>query len=344
MNKQLLCLWVAKVSLWILVVFVLFAAVVASGAELKLPDSPVKPFTLIRLEIVGVEGVEDIMVMTAKDSTVSFVDLESSASANTFVFTGPPGTYSIRVKCKNLPSALVGRVEVGPVVPFPVPSPSVPPPSIPVSPSVPAPVPNVPAPTIPKRSLGLLILDELDSLTPERNSLFQQFQTNPELKDYLSTNQHRLWIMDDDQPQIQSWVNRTTVRPGIVVFTPAESASSVLEAGNCPGSVADLLALVKKHEVESTVSQVTYVFEKDDTAVPAPVLSGLAKLNDKGILATYFEEDTVDGDNQVPQQYVVALSAARSSGLPSLVAQAGSSVIRVVKSPTTEQQVLELAP
>lgn len=90
----------------------------------------------------------------------------------------------------------------------------------------------------------------------------------------------------------------------------------------------------------------TYVYEKDDTAIPSQVLLALDKLNrrEPPILATPFEEDTLDGNNQTPAQYQVAVKAARDAGLPSLVVQAGDKVLKVVKAPTTEAQVMEAVP
>lgn len=92
----------------------------------------------------------------------------------------------------------------------------------------------------------------------------------------------------------------------------------------------------------TTVTAATYVYEKDDTAPPAAVRSALNKLNrEHKIEATEFEQNTFDGDEQIPDQYKAALTAAKESGLPALVVLADSTVLRVVKSPTTEQQVLE---
>jgi hypothetical protein len=86
----------------------------------------------------------------------------------------------------------------------------------------------------------------------------------------------------------------------------------------------------------------TYVYEKDVTAIPSPVAAGLNRLNrEKKIVATLFEEDTVDGTGQTPEQYRVPLSAAQSAGLPALVVTAGAAVLKVVKAPTTEAAVLE---
>ena len=90
-------------------------------------------------------------------------------------------------------------------------------------------------------------------------------------------------------------------------------------------------------------NQVTFVFEKDETSVPRPVAAALRSLNDdsSGIVAAEFEQDTVDGDGQVPDQYKIALAAAREAGLPALVVQSGDVVVRVVRNPQTAEQVLE---
>lgn len=91
------------------------------------------------------------------------------------------------------------------------------------------------------------------------------------------------------------------------------------------------------------ISRVTYVFEKDTTTIPRPVALALQKLNAQGIMATEFEEDTRDGTDSIPDQYAIPLAAAQQAGLPALVVQSHFEVVRVVKSPTTEQQVLEAA-
>lgn len=94
------------------------------------------------------------------------------------------------------------------------------------------------------------------------------------------------------------------------------------------------------------VSQVTYVFEKDDNNPPRPVSLALTKINvDSGyaIAASEFEDDTVNASGVTPKQYVTALAEARKVGLPALVVQSNGTVIRTLKSPTTEAQVLEAA-
>lgn len=86
----------------------------------------------------------------------------------------------------------------------------------------------------------------------------------------------------------------------------------------------------------------TYVYEKDDGDIPTPVVVALNRLNrEKNIVATPFEDDTTDGDGEVPDQYKVPLEAAKEAGLPSLVVTAGATVLKVVKAPTTEADVIE---
>jgi hypothetical protein len=88
----------------------------------------------------------------------------------------------------------------------------------------------------------------------------------------------------------------------------------------------------------SQTTQVTYVYEKDSGGVPSFVGAALNALNrrEPPILATPFEEDTTDNDSQVPDQYKIALEAARKSGLPALVVQAGDKVVKAVKDPKPE--------
>lgn len=105
------------------------------------------------------------------------------------------------------------------------------------------------------------------------------------------------------------------------------------------GPVLDIGGLVAP--VKPTA--VTYVYEKDDSVVPSPVAAALDKLNRQGIMATRDEVDTTDGTDPVPDQYKVSRPAAVAAGLPSLVVMAGDKVLRVVKSPTTEAQVMEAA-
>jgi hypothetical protein len=85
----------------------------------------------------------------------------------------------------------------------------------------------------------------------------------------------------------------------------------------------------------------TYVYEKDTNAVPAGVLAGLNRLNrEKKITASVFEEDTRDGSGEVPDQFKAALAAATTAGLPALVVTSGETVLKIVKNPRTEEQIV----
>jgi hypothetical protein len=97
----------------------------------------------------------------------------------------------------------------------------------------------------------------------------------------------------------------------------------------------------------ATITAVVYVYEKDTGAVPSGVRVALDKLNRSGILATEFEDDTTDGDDDVPLQYQIALNAARAKSLPgelkpSLVVMRGT-MPEVWHDVRTEQDVLEAA-
>lgn len=91
----------------------------------------------------------------------------------------------------------------------------------------------------------------------------------------------------------------------------------------------------------TTATAVTYVYEKDDTAVPSAVMAGIDRLNrEKKLAASIFEEDTVDGSGEVPLQYKAPLSAAQAAGLPAIVATFGDKIVKVVKDPQTEEAVM----
>lgn len=117
-------------------------------------------------------------------------------------------------------------------------------------------------------------------------------------------------------------------------------------------AVAIALLLLTKQEgcvgpvgpAPSAIDRVTYVYEKDDTVVPKLVAFALQKLNEdatKGIIASEFEKDTVNGNGQIPEQYKIALEAAKGAGLPALVVQVGEKVVKIVKNPSTEEHVAE---
>lgn len=97
--------------------------------------------------------------------------------------------------------------------------------------------------------------------------------------------------------------------------------------------------------VSTPVSAVTYVYEKDDNAIPNGVQAALNKLNrERQIVATPYEDDNEDGTGEVPEQYKLAYEAAKQAGLPALVVVAGDKVVRLVKAPKTDAEVLEAVP
>jgi len=61
-------------------------------------------------------------------------------------------------------------------------------------------------------------------------------------------------------------------------------------------------------------------------------------------VATLLEDDTTNGDGEVPAQYRLALEAARKAGLPAMVAMAGGQVLRVTPKPSNEAAVMEAVP
>lgn len=90
------------------------------------------------------------------------------------------------------------------------------------------------------------------------------------------------------------------------------------------------------------IDRVTYVYEKDNNIAPKPVAYALHRLNTEyeNVIATQFEDDSTDGDDDIPDQYKIALEAAKKAGLPALVIQAGPTVVKVLKAPQTEAEVM----
>lgn len=90
------------------------------------------------------------------------------------------------------------------------------------------------------------------------------------------------------------------------------------------------------------VLRVTYVWEKDKGGIPPGVRAALDKLNRQGIIATDFEEDTKNGNGEVPAQYKLALAEAQKFGLPALVVEGEGNKVKTAKV-TTEAETLEAA-
>jgi len=82
-----------------------------------------------------------------------------------------------------------------------------------------------------------------------------------------------------------------------------------------------------------TVDRVTFIYEKDESVPPRDVQAALRDLNANGILAAAIDDDVVNGDGDVPEQYAIALTAAAGK-IPCLVVQAGDKVLKVIEDPT----------
>jgi hypothetical protein len=90
---------------------------------------------------------------------------------------------------------------------------------------------------------------------------------------------------------------------------------------------------------------VVYVYEKDATPIPVQVKAALSQINlSKNIPATTFDVSGVDGQDQVPEQYIVPKAEAEKLGLPALVVMAGNEVVKTVKDPKTIDDVLKAVP
>jgi len=86
-----------------------------------------------------------------------------------------------------------------------------------------------------------------------------------------------------------------------------------------------------------------YLYEKDQTAPPKPVLAALQKLNSdgSGIVASALDDDVVNGPGAPPAQYAKALEYARKAGLPCLVVTFTDGTLRAVQDPKTAADVTE---
>lgn len=93
----------------------------------------------------------------------------------------------------------------------------------------------------------------------------------------------------------------------------------------------------------ATITAATYVYEKDQSGgVPPGVQFALREINQAGkVSAASIEVDVQDSTGSTPPKYKVAVEAAKTAGLPSLVVQAGEKVVKTVSAPSTAEQVME---
>jgi hypothetical protein len=93
--------------------------------------------------------------------------------------------------------------------------------------------------------------------------------------------------------------------------------------------------------VSPVATAAVYVYEKDDGPIPPGVLSGIDRLNrERNLVASLFEDDSTDGTGEVPEQYRPALAAAKAALIPALVVLSGTTAVKVVPKPLTEEQVM----
>lgn len=184
---------------------------------------------------------------------------------------------------------------------------------------------------------------------------FAKFSVAPDLKDTTWKVIGRATLdppLYEDSNGVDALVE--TEVPGryvVLVLALRESKTVVLQVefavgGNTPPGPTPPQPTPTPPVVPSDkVTTVTYVYEKDDTAVPSSIHAVLNRLNrERDITATVFEQNTFDGDDQIPEQYKAALSAAQHEGLPAIVVLAGSKVLRVLKDPKTDTEVWEAVP
>lgn len=112
-----------------------------------------------------------------------------------------------------------------------------------------------------------------------------------------------------------------------------------------PVVVDPVVPPVDPKPVPSTVTSITYVFEKSDGGVPPAVQAGLAQVNRESegkIKATMYERYDGD-DHKIPEQYKIPFAKATEVGLPALVVMSDSNLVRIVKAPKTVEQIVEAA-
>jgi hypothetical protein len=111
------------------------------------------------------------------------------------------------------------------------------------------------------------------------------------------------------------------------------------------GGVPSLPWPVPSVVVPAAADRAVYVYEKDATPVPTGVTVALDTLNrERKIVATLLEDDTTDGDGDIPDQYRPALEVARAKGLPALVVLSGSTVLSIVQDPKTAEEIARAVP
>jgi hypothetical protein len=66
-------------------------------ADLIVPNSKVDVYKLVKIKTDRIAQYHDLLVMTIASGQIMFVDTVATANSGEWVFTGPPGQYSIRL-------------------------------------------------------------------------------------------------------------------------------------------------------------------------------------------------------------------------------------------------------
>lgn len=114
------------------------------AARITVPASPIGTYSLVRVNTDATAKYLDLLVMTVQGGAVQFVEVVPTINQGEWVFTGPPGEYSLRLTTFDAETGITtatGRVTIG-VPPTPPPGPNPPNPPTPPTPPTPPPVPE----------------------------------------------------------------------------------------------------------------------------------------------------------------------------------------------------------
>lgn len=95
-------------------------------ADLVIPSNPIEVYNLVKIKATDKGSHYDLMVMTIANSNILFIDAVETINGAEWVFTGPPGKYSIRLTTFHPDigfRATTGNVVIGTVNPVPNPNP-----------------------------------------------------------------------------------------------------------------------------------------------------------------------------------------------------------------------------